>query len=243
MSDTAALPSTAEMEHLARTDPLAFLENCLQRCRREVRAYRAVWLKQDRVDGLLRPKALIEVCFREEPYSLFLRWREGTGKAESVLYVEGENDNKLLARLSDAFLRQLLGEVVPFDPDGPEVTQAAPLPVTKFGFRHSIERALADCQELQKKGELDLKFLGEAVAPEAGDRTCYRFQYTPLEPGEGTAHRRLTLYLDKDTWLLVGRVGAGEDGEPVNISFYRDVRLNPDFAPDQFQRSALAPKA
>jgi hypothetical protein len=229
------------MEKLAQTNPCAFLEHCLQRCRREVRGYHATWHKQDRIDGVLKPKAVIDLYFREEPFSLFLRWLEGAGKAESALYVEGENNNQLLARPNDAFLREIVGEVLALDPNGPEVTQAARLPITDFGFRRSIERVLADCEILRKQGKLDLSYLGEAPEPEAGNRPCYRFQYTL--PEEKAAVRKPTIYVDKDTWLPVGRVGMGKDGEPVAISFYRDIRLNPEFAPEQFQRSSLAPKS
>src|SRR5262245_31923320 len=40
IADKDALPDGAEMEKLARTDPLAFLENCLRRYRRDVQGYR-----------------------------------------------------------------------------------------------------------------------------------------------------------------------------------------------------------
>src|SRR5437870_1937778 len=69
--------SRKELERLARTDPVAFLEKCLERYDREVRGYRVTLVKQERLRGRLGPKERIEACFREEPFSVRMDWKEG----------------------------------------------------------------------------------------------------------------------------------------------------------------------
>ena len=94
----AALPRPAEMEKLAQTDPIAFMEHCLRRYAREVKGYTLVLQKQEKLAGKIYPKEEISVRFREQPQSVYFQWLEGSRLAERTLYVEGENDGKLLAR-------------------------------------------------------------------------------------------------------------------------------------------------
>src|SRR5436190_8787465 len=142
-TNSAALPTPAQMERLARTDPIAFLENCLRHYRFHVRqkpevaaaaigvsgkvlgggshwdmtatvlagsfqvdGYTLTMQKQESINGRLRPHEVIEVAFRERPHSVFMRWLEGAGRAERALYVEGENNGKLLARPKSGLARR-----------------------------------------------------------------------------------------------------------------------------------------
>ena len=51
----------------------------------------------------------------------------------------------------------------------------------------------------------------------------------------------MTIYIDKETWLQVGTVLKGDGGKLVGEYFFRDLKLNPEFKPDQFLRAALKP--
>src|SRR5712671_3593138 len=94
-----ALPTATEMESLARTDPTAFLRACVRRYQREVRGFTAVLTKQELLGGKLGPVEVVEVAFREDPFSVFMKWRTPpAGRADRALYVEGTNDGKTLAR-------------------------------------------------------------------------------------------------------------------------------------------------
>ena len=48
-----------------------------------------------------------------------------------------------------------------------------------------------------------------------------------------------TLSVDTQTWLLVGTVLRGEDGQLIGEYYFRDIRLNPKFDKDQFTREAV----
>jgi hypothetical protein len=192
------------------------------------------------VDGKLQPTEVMEVQFREKPHSVYLRWLEGAGKAERVLYVEGENNGKLLARPKGALARAVAGDVVEREVESAEARQPGHSPLNKFGIKKSTERILAALKAGKERGGLEAKYLGQVNLKEVGDRPCFKVRYSSEAPIERGA-TEITVYIDKENWLLAGAVLKGEDGKLISESFFGDVRLNPEFKPDQFQRSALIP--
>src|SRR4051812_34406751 len=65
---TVASPAaSAELEQLARADPIAFLERCRDRAAREIHSYRGTLLMQDRVGGKVGAPERIAFAFREKP--------------------------------------------------------------------------------------------------------------------------------------------------------------------------------
>src|SRR5207302_2160772 len=111
------LPDNAAMERLAKEDPCAFLENCLRRYQRDIKGYTCILQKQEFLGGRLQPVEVTACWFREQPFSILMRWLDGARKAESVLYVEGENSGKLLARPYGSLARRFAGDVVARDVD------------------------------------------------------------------------------------------------------------------------------
>ena len=96
----ARLPTTTEkiQKKLPAADAVEILQKCLERYdRRGVKGYRMIMEKQERIDGRLQPREVVEVYFRTKPYSVFMRWLNGARLAKSVLYVEGENGGQMLA--------------------------------------------------------------------------------------------------------------------------------------------------
>jgi uncharacterized protein DUF1571 len=235
------LATPAQMERLARDNPLAFLENCLLRYRREVKGYRMVMWKQERIGGSVKAAEVIDVAVREEPYSVFMQWREGARNAERVLWVKGENEDQLLARPNGAILRALAGrDIVDKPVDGPEAKQSGRYPINKFGIRKTTERTYDAWKEARDQGELRVEYRGEQVIPEAGDRRCYCFYRSCVRP-EADGVLEQTILVDKETWLQVGTIVKGEGSRMIGTYYYRGIQLNPDFPPTQFQRAALMP--
>src|SRR5437773_2722022 len=67
-------------------DPVAFLEKCLERYDQSgTKGYTCLFLKQERIGGVLQPREKIAAVFREEPHSVLMRWLEGQRKAVAVL--------------------------------------------------------------------------------------------------------------------------------------------------------------
>jgi hypothetical protein len=234
--DGKALPDQAGMERLARTAPLAFLEACLKRYDREVKGYTTTMQKQERLGGKLQRTEVIDVAFREKPFGVRMEWKKGERRAKKLLYVEGENDNKLL--VVPAGLAGLVG-VVARDPAGADVKESSRYPPTDFGIKVGMQKALGAWRAAQKRGELRVRFLGEQKVKEAGGRACWVLERTGYRKPEDDGITYSKFYFDKQTWLQVGTLLKGEEGKLIGEYFFRDVRLNPKFAPDAFTREGL----
>jgi hypothetical protein len=234
--DDRPLPDAAAMERLARTDPIAFLENCLRRYNREVQGYRVALEKQERLNGVLQPREVLEADFREQPFSVLLKWDKGKGPAERVLYVRGENGDKML--VLPAGLARLVG-IVRRDPNGPEARKAGRYPITEFGIKIGTERTLASWVKARREDALHVAYLGAQRPKEAGNRLCYVLRRTRYKRPEEGGVTEATIYIDKETWLQVGSVLKGAEGELIGAYYFRDIQLNPDFRPGTFSAAVL----
>lgn len=224
------------IEDLLRTDPPRFLQMCLERYDREVQAYSCTLQKRERVSGRLLPLEVVEAHFREKPFSVSMNWKKGTGRAQKTLYVEGENDNRMLAR--PAGLLRLVG-VVAKDVNSPEIKAAGRYTVTEFGMKLGTLRTLKPMIEARKRNALHVRYEGIFTVPETGNRHCYKLVRTPYVPPEDEGVNELTIYIDVENWLQVGSVLKDSAGELIAEYYFRDIRLNPTFAPNQFSKDAM----
>ena len=230
------------MTNLARNDPLAFLENCVKHYDHNVRGYLTTMQKQERLQGRLQNKEVIEVAFRDQPHSVSLHWLQGARKADRVVFVAGENDGMMLAH--PAGTAGKLVKVVRRKVDSDEARESGRYTLDQFGFKNTLMRAISSMKAAQKKGTLRLQFQGEAKVIEAGQRVCYKIKRTYSEP-EGDGTQELTLYVDRENYIPIGVVVKGKvdpatgNRELLGEYFFREVRLNPELSPDQFKPAAF----
>jgi hypothetical protein len=236
--DGSPLPDAAGMERLARTDPIAFLENCLRRYDRDVKGYTLTMQKQERIEGKLQRSEIIAVQFRGDPFSVLFDWKEGARLAQKVLYVKGENNDKLLV-LPKGKLAAFVAGIVERDADGEDAKKSGRYPLTEFGLKIATQRTLGAWQAAKKNGTLNVEYLGEKKIKEAGDRVCYVLKRGGYRKPEEDGIAEFTAYIDKETWLQVGSVSKGMEGQLIGEYFFRDIKLNPEFKPDFFTREAL----
>jgi len=132
-----------------------------------------------------------------------------------------------------------LGLTLPMPPDSVLVRGKTRYLITAFGFRKSTERIYHGWKAAQEKGTLFVEYLGLRQVPEAGDRWCHVLRRTKYDEVPEDQVEDLTLYFDRDTLLQVGTVLRDREGHLVGEYFFRDVRLNPEFAPEQFEPAGL----
>ena len=231
-----ALPSEAEMERLAKSDPIAFLKECIRRYDREVKGYTATLRKQERIDGRLERSEIIDVAFRDNPFSVLMRWKEGARRADGLLYVKGENRDQLL--IHPAGILAVAG-IVPRDPKGSDAKKGGRYPIPEFGIKIGTQRTLASWEKAQKANALHVEFLGVKRIKEAGDRLCWVLERTRYAAVEDDGITTMKTYIDKENWLQVGTVLKGEEGKLIGEYFFRDIKLNPEFKRDTFTRQSL----
>jgi outer membrane lipoprotein-sorting protein len=216
------------------------MEQALLRYTREVKGYTATFQKQEFTGGRLHPTEVMDIAFREQPHSVYMEWKKGTQQAERVLYVEGENDDKLLARPSGALARTVAGDIVSRDVEGPDARTGNRYTLREFGLKRTTERTLIDWRAAKKADDLNVEYQGKKKLKEAGDRLCYTFHRVCKKPDKyGVADA--TMYFDTENWLQIGTVLKDEKGNLLGSYYFRDLKLNPDFKADQFQKTALKP--
>jgi Protein of unknown function (DUF1571) len=234
-----ALPTAKQLEQLAQKDVIAFLKACILRYEKEVRGYQAVLVKQEFISGKLNPVETADVWFRDDPFSVLMRWRgECVGRADRALYVRGANDDKTLAHPKNRAARLLVGDVVARDTDGPDARAVSRYSLREFGLRKGTERTLAAWEAARKRGNLHVEYLGIRPLAECDNRPCYMLRRT-CDPPEEDGIATVEVAFDVANWLQIGNVLTAGDGKRIAAYHFREVVLNPTFPPDQFERIAL----
>jgi hypothetical protein len=192
-------------------NPIAFLEKCLKHYDRTVKGYSLTLRKREYIDGTLHKLEVIDVHFKDEPHSVFFKWRPGTArKAARVVYVEGKNDNKMLVKPAGA--AGAFVSVVTRDVDSPDAKQSGRYPINEFGLKKAMQRVLVNWKRAAQEKALHVEYLGIHTVAEAGDRPCFKFRRTRYARPEDDGVTDLTMYIDTETLLQVGSV-LRNDGE------------------------------
>jgi hypothetical protein len=137
-----------------------------------------------------------------------------------------------------------LVKVVKRKVDSEEARQSGRYTVDQFGFKNSLQRILTSMETAKQKGTLHLEFLGETKVFESDQRICFKLKRTYAAP-EADGTEDLTLYVDRENFLPIGIVVRGKidaatgNRELLGEYFFRDLRLNPQFSPQQFNEAAF----
>lgn len=238
---TEDVAGAGDLEKLAQSDPVAFLEKCLDRYRSDVKGYRCTFHKQERIGGKLNKPEEIDLCFRENPHSVCMIWKNGARLAERSLYVEGQNNNKILVRPNGSVRRLAAGDVVERDVTGDDARQSGRYTLDQFGIRKSTERVVAAWKAAKANGTLNVAYKGMEKVPMTGNRACFHLHRVCASP-ENDGVMEHTLYVDTETWLPIASRVVGKNKELIGEYLFRDLKLNPEFDAEQFSRSAVIPK-
>ncbi|MBL8864523.1 MAG: DUF1571 domain-containing protein, partial [Planctomycetia bacterium] len=244
LTECEKLPTAAQFAGLARTDPLAMLNASMSRYRCEVRGYTCVMHKQERVGGSLGKPEVIDVAFRDDPFAVVMKWKQGAGLANATLYAKGENNGQLLAK-------SFIGLVTPSDPGGALARRSSRFSITDFGIYRGTLRTYAIWKRAQDNGTLKTEYLGTKPVPELNGRICHWIRRT-VDPPEvdnfsldeteirsperypKDAIGQVTIFVDVETWLHLGSDIRHPDGSLIASYYFRDVVLNPKFDREQF---------
>jgi hypothetical protein len=232
---TAPAAVQAKVERLARTDQTACVAYCLAAAVGRWRDYTCTFAKQERIGGLLGKPQRVAVKFREEPFSVAMRWLENPPIADRILYVEGAFGGRMLVRPGNLLLRTLApGGTFAQRPDAPEVMKNTLRPVTAFGFIRTLESMLAVYRRAKAAGELEEAFGGAAKV--AGRRTVVMVRRLP--EGKGYPGARTLTYLDPARLLLVRIESYGMDGHLRSRYTYEDVKFDVGLTDEDFRPEA-----
>lgn len=235
------LPPIAEREALAQSDPRALARLGRQWYTENVREYRCVLVKQERLGRKLTPLQEIELRYREQPYAVYMLWRENADGARRALHTRApeyiDKDGQQLARVepNGALVRLITTDV--FLPiHGPEARKASRRTIDECGFRASFELMEQINSLAEERGVLKIWYGGPGTID--GRPTFQIYRELPYEgPGGAYPDARLVLHLDQE-WLLPVAVYSYADTEQRELLgsyVFSRVELNPGLGDEAFQ--------
>ncbi|QEL19665.1 DUF1571 domain-containing protein [Limnoglobus roseus] len=241
------MPTVEEFAHLAKTNPMAMLNASMSRYRADVRGYTCTMEKSESVKGGDFTTEIVDVSFRDDPFAVVMQWRGKRGYVDPIatLYAKGENGGnvKVRTRLTDADT----------DPIGIIAQQTSRFSIQDFGIYRGTLRTYTVWKRAADQGKLKYEYVETKPIPQLNDRVCHVVRRTcdPPEVDNFTltdteirsaakfpkeAIGRVTLMFDSMTFLQVGSKIDRPDGKPLAEYYFRDLKMNPTFGPDQFKK-------
>ncbi len=238
ISDAAA---KARLIELARRDPSRLLRLARERCQRGTGDFSCLFVKQERINGTLKPVEEIDARYRADPLSVFMIWRRGADQAQRALFIDRrefvDGDGHRLARVEPAgvLLRLIVSDLLVPIHDA-AARQASRRAIDEFGFRSTFEILERVNNLAASRNELDFRYAGEgAIDGRATVILVRRLPYTG--PGGPYPDATMILHLDQE-WLLPTAVYSFTDPEGRRLLgsyVFSQVQLNPGFGETDFQ--------
>lgn len=191
----------------------------------ELKDYRALFTKREMVGGRMYASEM-EMKFRKEPFSVYLKFVNPDHAGREVLFVEGRNNNQMLAH--DTGLRAIVGSVA-LDPRSPTAMAEARHPVTLIGVENLVTGVIMMWEKESAYGECDVKYYPEA---KLGEKPVIVIESSHPQRRKEFMYALTRLWLDKETRLPV-RVQQYDfppapGAPPVLVEDYTYTRIEPN---------------
>jgi outer membrane lipoprotein-sorting protein len=195
-----------------------------------IRDYTALFLKRERVKGVLLPLETIELRF-QAPFKVYMAWRKPhTGRV--IVYVEGANDNKMLVN-PGGLLRLLRLKLAP---TSSLATQDGHNTVREVGLQNTIAFLVREYERGRQEGQMALTFQGY---DDVEERQAYHLTLVCYaDKTAGYYAQRGELWVDTAYFLPIKLSLYDWDNQLYAYYEYRSLRLNPGLGPEAFH---LAP--
>ena len=200
----AAVVITDPNNELAKADPLGFLRRCNEHYLATYRDYSCTFIKQELLDKSLSSEQEMTVKFREQPYSVNMRWVRNAGAARQVTYIAGrwkdaDGLDQAWCEPAGAIARLFISKIQqPID--GERARQASRRMLDQFGFAKTLQLIVRVSERAAVDKVLDLRYIGSGMI---GERPTYvlerRLPYTSEK--NPYPDRLLVIHIDKE-WLL-----------------------------------------
>lgn len=207
--------------------------------------YTATFCKHERIDGTLGDNQVMQLKLRHKPFSVYMKWMVGD-KGRELLYVDGQNDGKMLVKLGG-----IKGKFLPalkLTPTGSIAMREARYPVTKLGLRQMAQEMIGYRRdEISGRVGVRCQMLADQKIQK---RDCYCFIYQYESEKTSEIYRKSVVYIDKEYSLpvLVKNYGwptdVEEETEPAKLDeatlvehyLYTNIRLKQQLANAEFDR-------
>ena len=233
-TDTDPLPAHVHPQHpLAPALKMAYASRGTMR---GVRDYTAQFVKKELVGNRYITHSM-DMKFREQPFSVYLRFRD-PHEGRQVLYVKGMNNDNILVQ--EAGIKGLVGPI-PIKPSDPLAMSENRHPITSIGISNMLEAIIRQWEEEAKYQGVVVDYYPNAKLgdfPVRVIRTTYKHRYRQFR------YHTTRLYLD-DKSLFPVRAEQfdwpqveGQQPQQVELYMYSGVRTNQNLSDQVFDPRA-----
>ena len=160
-------------------------------------AFQVEFDKQERIDGYLKDRQIIDMTVRREPFGVAMTWKTGS-KGRALKFLPDQNGGKALVRLG-GLKGRLLG-TVKIEPDGSRAYSDSRHAINEAGILSVIDSVLSRAKSDVGNSGATYATLGEQEMHET-KCSCFRVSYKDPEGNED--FRQGIVFLDPETSIPV----------------------------------------
>ena len=221
----AGMIAPATTPEMPLDQPLRLLA-AAQQTYNQVQTYECLLISQERVNGNLLPEKVMQMTFRKNPLSVYMKWlapKEDVG--QEVCYVAGRNQNKMRVLSPKA---KWLGWLS-IDVNDPQVMQHSRHKITEAGFGNWLERYAVSWTAERTMGKTQV----QVAEYDYNKRRCTRVETIHTVRERTFYCYRNVLYFDNETHLPIRmecydwpRQGGPPEGELLECFSYVNINFN-----------------
>jgi hypothetical protein len=233
-------PQPSDLGALGAADPLALVRLGRARYAAQVKAYRCMLVKQERLGSKLSEVQEIELRFREEPFAVYMLWQKNADQVRRALHMRGgeyvDKQGEPLARVEPAgAVARLFVKDIFMPIHGADAQKASRRAIDEAGFRATFELLEKFNGVAEQNGVLDLRYGG--VGTIDGRPTFVITRNLPYQgPAGPYPDARMVMHLDQE-WLLpvaVYSYADADEKELLGSYVFSKIELNPQFGAEAF---------
>ena len=206
---------------------------------KNIQDYSCTVVKRENVGGTIGDHEYMFTKIRHNPFSVYLYFLGPPNiKGREVIYVDGANENKLIAHEGGGRIKAAL-PTVQLDPTGLIAMRNQRYPITELGIRNLTARLIEVADQDTKYGECEVKFYkGAKVA----GRVCTYIQVVHPVPRKNFRYHIAKIFVDDELNIPIRFESydwpAQPGGEPILLEeyTYTNIKINNGFTDADFNR-------
>lgn len=211
-------------------DPIALVEQC-QQSYEALSDYTAIFIKEQRLRGKLRKPETIFMKF-QKPFSIYMKWIKNPDKGKEVIYVEGQNDGKIVAHLG-GIVGLLTPTTIRLEPTHPLAMGGNLKPITQAGLGNMIDSLVKIFSLAKENGDLETSCKGKT---QLNGRSVYAIERI-LPDKEEYPNTLAVIYIDVELMLPVYYAAYNAEGQLLQKYIYKDLKTNVGLSEKDFDKS------
>lgn len=218
--------STKRLIELAKTNQIELLEWSMALYNQNVKDYTAVLHKQERIAGKLIKPQEIAFWFKEEPYSLLMKWEKNAVSIDKLLYVEGQENGNMFVHPTGAWAWI---KSVKRKPKCKEALKGSLKTADEFGFYRNMQYLHKVLTKAQNCQSLQTKYLGTSNVY-GRDTIAMEARFT----GTDCKYRKIIMHFGKESILPLALAFYDKNGNLYSSYAFSNLKLNPGLTKDIF---------